>query len=87
VKIAFWGTNIGLLMMTLMSLFPSGLMQLWDVMQNGYWHARSHAYMRTDVALLIEWLRFPGDMVFIVFGSVPLAIAAIKVWAGINRQG
>lgn len=87
VKIAFWGTNIGLSMMTLMSLFPSGLMQLWDVMQNGYWHARSHAYMRTDVALLIEWLRFPGDMVFIVFGSVPLAIAAIKVWAGINRQG
>ena len=85
-KFAFWGTNAGLLMMTLMSLFPSGILQVWDVLENGYWHARSHAYMRTDTALMIEWLRLPGDLVFIVFGSVPLTIAAIKVWAGMRRE-
>lgn len=86
VKISFWGTNIGLLMMTLFSLFPSGVLQLMDVLENGYWHARSHAYMRTDLALIIEWLRFPGDMVFIVLGSMPITIAALKVWNGTARR-
>ncbi len=86
IKVTFWGTNAGLLMMTLMSLFPSGVLQVWDVLENGYWHARSHAYMRTETALAIEWLRFPGDAIFIVFGSVPLAIAALKAWAGVRRQ-
>lgn len=86
IKIAFWGTNIGLLMMTLMSLFPSGVLQTWDVLQNGYWHARSHAYTRTTTSLIIEWLRLPGDLVFIIFGSVPLTIAALKAWAGVRRQ-
>ncbi|CAM5184066.1 Nitric oxide reductase subunit B OS=Castellaniella defragrans OX=75697 GN=HNR28_000460 PE=4 SV=1 [Castellaniella defragrans] len=86
IRITFWGTNIGLLMMTLMSLFPSGVLQTWDVLQNGYWHARSHAYTRTDMALMIEWMRLPGDLVFILFGSVPLTIAALKAWAGVRRQ-
>jgi nitric oxide reductase subunit B len=36
---------------------------------------------------VIEWLRFPGDMVFIVFGSMPLTIASVKAWLGVRRQG
>lgn len=86
-KWGFWGTNLGLIMMMLMSLFPSGLLQVWDVMQNGYWHARSHAYMRTDTALLLEWLRFPGDAIFIAFGSVPLFIGAARTWLAMRRRG
>lgn len=85
-KITFWGTNVGLLMMILLSLFPSGVLQLWDVLENGYWHARSHAYTRSTTALVLEWMRFPGDMVFIVFGSVPLMIAAIKAWLAVRRR-
>lgn len=87
VKVTFWGTNIGLMMMVLMSLFPSGVLQLWDVLQNGYWHARSHAYTRTTTSLAIEWLRLPGDIVFIIFGSIPLTIAAVKAWLGVRAQG
>ena len=86
IRITFWGANIGLFMMVFMSLFPSGLRQVWDVMQNGYWHARSEAFMHETPALVIEWLRFPGDVVFIVFGSIPLTIAAIKAWLGVRRQ-
>lgn len=86
VKWGFWGTNIGLAMMVLMSLFPSGVIQLWDVLENGYWHARSQAYTRSNLALLIEWLRFPGDMVFIVFGSVPMTVAAAKAWLAMRRR-
>ncbi len=86
VRMAYWGTNAGLLMMVLLSLFPSGALQMWDVMQNGYWHARSHAYTRTELALAIEWLRLPGDLVFIIFGSVPITIAAVKAWLAVRRR-
>ena len=78
VRCAFWGTNIGLAMMVVMSLFPGGLLQVWDVLQNGYWHARSLDYIGSERSHLIEWLRMPGDLVFIVFGAVPLVIAAGK---------
>src|SRR6516225_5419245 len=37
----FWGLNIGLAMMVALSLFPSGLLQVRDVIENGYWQARS----------------------------------------------
>ena len=31
-------------MMVVLSLLPDGLLQVWDVIENGYWHARSLAY-------------------------------------------
>lgn len=87
VKIGFWGTNIGLALMLLMSLFPSGVLQMWDVMQHGYWHARSIDYMAMPRSQIIEWLRLPGDLIFIGFGAVPLVIAAFKGWLGAGRRG
>lgn len=44
-------------------------MQLYDVLQNGYWHARGHEYLSTNAARLVEWLRLPGDLIFIFAGS------------------
>jgi nitric oxide reductase subunit B len=84
IKVGFWGTNIGLLLMVALSMFPGGMLQVWDVVQHGYWHARSLAYTGTDAARLIEWLRLPGDLVFIIFGAMPLAIAAIKAYIGVR---
>ena len=84
VMVGFWGSNIGLLMMVAMNLFPGGVLQVWDVIQHGYWHARSLAYTGSATARLIEWLRLPGDLVFIVFGAVPLAISAIKGYIGVR---
>lgn len=86
IKIAFWGTNGGLAMMVLMSLFPAGVLQVWDVVQHGYWHARSLDYIGSQRALLFEWLRLPGDLVFIVFGAVPLVIASIKGYLGVRAD-
>ncbi len=86
VKVAFWGTNGGLAMMLLMSLFPSGVLQLWDVLENGYWHARSIEYMALPRSQIIEWLRLPGDLVFIIFGAVPLVIATFKGWLGVRAD-
>lgn len=74
-KVSFWGLNIGLLMTFVFSLFPGGVLQLMDVLENGYWHARSLAYTGQATARLIEWLRTPGDLVFIFVGVLPALIA------------
>lgn len=75
VACAFWGLNIGLAMMVVFSLLPSGVLQVADVLENGYWHARSLAYTAGRWPRLLEWLRLPGDVVFIVAGALPIAIA------------
>jgi len=76
-KLSFWGLNGGLALMILLSLLPGGLLQLWDVLQHGYWHARSTAYTATPLARFVEWMRIWGDLVFIVLGALPLAIALL----------
>ena len=85
IRVAFFGTNIGLALMVVLSLFPGGVLQVWDVVQHGYWHARSLDYIGSDRSHLIEWLRLPGDVVFIVFGAVPLVIASIKGYLGVRE--
>lgn len=86
VKVAFWGTNIGLMLMVLLSLFPGGVLQVWDVLEHGYWHARSIDYIGSDRSRMIEWLRMPGDVIFIIFGAVPLVIATIKAYLNLRKQ-
>ena len=83
VRIAFFGTNIGLALMVALSLFPAGLAQVWDVTQSGYWHARSLAYTGGERARFLEWMRMPGDVVFILFGALPITIAAVRTWLGL----
>jgi nitric oxide reductase subunit B len=50
-------------------------MQLRDVIENGYWHARSLAYTAAPLARTLEWMRMPGDLVFLFGGALPLALA------------
>lgn len=84
--IAFWGLNVGLALMILLSLFPGGLLQLSDVLQNGYWHARSLAYTATPRARFVEWMRIWGDLVFILLGTLPLVIALLSAYRGQLRS-
>ncbi|MGH8687696.1 MAG: nitric-oxide reductase large subunit [Burkholderiales bacterium] len=86
VKVAFWGSNLGLAMMIVFSLFPSGILQVWDVVQHGYWHARSIDYVSMPRSHLLEWLRLPGDLVFIIFGATPLLIASIRAWLNLRAE-
>jgi len=80
VKVSFWGLNIGLAGMVAVNLFPTGVLQVMDVLNNGYWHARSDAFLgRADIRAL-EWARLPADGVFILAGAVPLAVAAVWTW-------
>jgi nitric oxide reductase subunit B len=84
IRVAFWGTNGGLALMVGLSLFPGGVLQVWDVLQHGYWHARSLDFIGSERARMLEWLRMPGDVVFIVLGAVPLVIAAFKVYLAVR---
>ena len=65
IRISFWGLNVGLAMMILSNLFPGGVLQLYDVLQNGYWHARSAAFGHSKLMHRLEWARLPGDLIFI----------------------
>lgn len=84
VRVSFWGLNIGLVLMVAVSLFPGGVLQLLDVLENGYWHARGPVFTGRWYVRGIEWLRMPGDVVFIVFGAVPLFAAT---WLALRRRG
>ncbi|MBK1724946.1 nitric-oxide reductase large subunit [Thiocystis violacea] len=83
--VGFWGLNSGLALMILLSLFPGGVMQLWDVLQNGYWHARSLNYTATPLARFIEWMRVWGDLVFIFFGALPIVIGLLWSYRALLR--
>ena len=76
----FWGLNVGLALMVLGNLFPGGVLQLIDVMQNGYWHARGLDYVTQDFVRFIEWCRMPGDLIFIFLGVVPMVWAALLTY-------
>ncbi len=80
IRVSFWGLNIGLVLMIAGNLFPGGILQLRDVLQNGYWHARSAAYLDQHLVRSIEWARLPGDIVFICCGVLPLVIAALLTY-------
>lgn len=71
-KISFWCLNAGLAWMVFATLFPLGILQLYESVNHGYFEARSLKYLGNPVNAFIEWLRFPGDAVFIVGGVLPL---------------
>jgi nitric oxide reductase subunit B len=85
IRVAFWGLNIGLALMVVGNLFPGGVLQFYDVLTSGYWHARSLAYTGRSYARLIEWCRMPGDLVFIFLGVVPMVMAAALTYWTITR--
>jgi nitric oxide reductase subunit B len=80
VRVSFWGLNVGLALMVVLNLFPGGVLQLSDVLQNGYWHARSQVFAQGGVMKVIEWLRLPADSIFIVLGALPLFVASAVVY-------
>ena len=78
VKFGYWGLNIGLALMVILDLFPAGVLQLWDVLTNGYWHARSLSFLMTGTFHTVEWIRIVGDLIFLLCGVFPLVLAAVR---------
>lgn len=84
-KISFWSLNIGLALMLFVNLAPIGGIQLYDAFKLGYWHAREPAFFEQPVVRLFEWLRLPGDLLFIVGGILPVVYLAIRMAAQRRR--
>ncbi len=82
VRVGYWGLNAGLSLMILLDLFPAGVLQLRDVVANGYWHARRLDYTMSGLFHDLEWIRVAGDTVFIVLGALPIALAALRSFLG-----
>jgi nitric oxide reductase subunit B len=82
-KISFWSLNLGLAWMVFATLFPLGILQLYHSVNVGYFDARSLKFISNPTNALIEWLRLPGDIVFILGGTLPVLYLT---WLGIRHM-
>ena len=64
IKVSFWSLNIGLAMMTFLSLLPQGVLQTYASIEHGYYYARSAEFIHSPVMQALVWARVPGDVVF-----------------------
>jgi nitric oxide reductase subunit B len=86
VRVGFWGVNIGLALMIVLDLFPAGVLQLYDSVANGYWHARRAAYLMSSPYHTLEWLRIVADSTFLLVGALPITWAAVRLYLGRPRH-
>ncbi len=77
-KAAFWSLNIGLAMMSLFSLLPSGVYQAYHSISTGLWYARSPDVIHSPVMETLVWMRVPGDTIFSI-GALAIALFAAKL--------
>ncbi|MBV8968940.1 MAG: cbb3-type cytochrome c oxidase subunit I [Verrucomicrobia bacterium] len=82
-KISFWSLNLGLAWMVFGALFPLGILQLYHSVSHGYFDARTLQFITGGANPVLEWLRFPGDVVFIVGGVLPIVYLC---WLGVRCQ-
>jgi len=78
IRVGFWGLNVGLALMIVLDLFPGGVIQLWDSITNGYWHARRLTFLMNGTFHKLEWLRLVADAVFLLAGALPIALGALR---------
>ena len=75
----FWAMNIGLALMTVLTLLPMGVLQLEANLEHGYWYARSAEFMNRAIIDLLVWMRVPGDTVFAV-GAFLIVLFVASLW-------
>ncbi len=71
-RISFWGFNGGLLVMTLLTLFPIGIAQAWTSYREGLWMARDVSFFERPFVSTLGQLRIMPDTIIIVLGVLPL---------------
>jgi len=79
-KWSFWGLNGGLLLMTVVSLVPSGFYQFYYAVRDGIWYARSPDIASGDVIRALAWARIGPDLVF-TFGALLMLLFVVRsIW-------
>ncbi|MGX6605344.1 nitric-oxide reductase large subunit [Micromonosporaceae bacterium Da 78-11] len=82
-KISFWSCNIGLAWMCFATLLPLGVAQLYKSVDEGYFAARQLEFITNPSNSLLEWMRLPGDVVFIAGGALPVLWIC---WLGVRYR-
>jgi nitric oxide reductase subunit B len=82
-RISFWSLNLGLAWMVFATLFPLGCIQLYHSLNVSYFDARSLKFISGHTLSLLEWLRLPGDAVFILGGTLPVLYLC---WLGVRHM-
>lgn len=72
----FWGLNLGLVCMILLSLLPIGIVQMAASMKAGLWYARGEEVMQSDMVQYLRWIRGLGDVIFAV-GALSFSAAIL----------
>jgi nitric oxide reductase subunit B len=63
--------------MVFATLFPLGILQLYHSISVSYYDARTLNYIGSHANSILEWLRMPGDIVFIVGGALPILLLVL----------
>ncbi len=82
-QLSFWSCNIGLAWMCFATLLPLGILQLYKSVNDGYFAARQLEFITNPSNSLIEWMRLPGDVVFIAGGALPFLWIC---WLGVRYR-
>ena len=85
-KISFFGFNIGLLLLTLGTLFPVGILQAWTSYKEGLWVARDASFFERDFVRFIGMVRIIPDLCIIVLGVLPLAYFLFKTYRHLKAR-
>lgn len=72
-KTIFWSLNIGLALMIILNAMPAGILQLNEVLENGYWMARSQGFIKSPIFQTLTWMRIIGGAIFTLGGVFPAA--------------
>jgi nitric oxide reductase subunit B len=65
------------------TLLPLGILQLHKSVDDGYFAARQLEFITDPSNRLIEWMRLPGDVLFIVGGALPFLWIC---WLGVRYR-
>ncbi|KPQ38973.1 MAG: cbb3-type cytochrome c oxidase subunit I [Phormidium sp.] len=82
---SFWSINIGLGMMMVFGLIPSGFYQLVQSVNHGTWYARSAEVISSAWMHWTVWLRIPGDVVFSL-GALLMVICVLRAIVAIFQE-
>ena len=55
------------------------MIQLWDVISHGYWHARRLTFLMGGAYHTLEWVRIAADLLFLAAGVIPMVLAVARL--------
>lgn len=78
IKVIFISLNLGLVLMVVLDLFPAGILQLQEVLENGLWAGRSETFIASVQFQTYTWMRAIGGILFVLGGVIPLMLFLFK---------